>query len=124
MLTGGKALDVGAGMGRNALHLARLGWDVTGIDLSAQGLAVMRSGAEKAGLKVQAVKTSYEDYDFGHERWDLVAMILSWAPVEDSAFLSRLKDSIRPGGYVVFEHVRMVARKLPFRPRYPFPSPT
>lgn len=86
MLTGAKALDVGAGMGRNALHLARLGWDVTGIDLSAQGLAVMRSGAEKAGLKVQAVKTSYEDYDFGRERWDLVAMILSWAPVEDSAW--------------------------------------
>jgi len=52
VLTGGKALDVGAGMGRDALHLARLGWDVTGIDLSAQGLAVMRSGAEKAGLKV------------------------------------------------------------------------
>lgn len=36
---GGRALDVGAGMGRNGLHLAKLGWDVTGIDLSAQGLA-------------------------------------------------------------------------------------
>jgi ubiquinone/menaquinone biosynthesis C-methylase UbiE len=112
--TGGKALDVGAGMGRNAIHLAKLGWDVTGIDLSAQGLAVMRSSAEKAGLKVQTVKTSYEDYDFGKERWDLVAMILSWAPVEDSAFLSRLKDSVRPGGYVVFEHVVQ-------RPGNPFP---
>jgi len=102
---GGQALDVGAGMGRNALHLARLGWDVTGIDLSAQGLAVMKANAEKAGLKVKAVKTSYEDFDFGRERWDLVAMILSWAPVEEASFLSRLKASIRPGGYVVFEHV-------------------
>ena len=103
--SGGQALDVGAGMGRNAIHLASLGWDVTGIDLSAKGLAVMRASAEKAGLKVQAVKTSYEDFDFGRERWDLVAMILSWAPVEEAGFLARLKASIRPGGYIVFEHV-------------------
>jgi SAM-dependent methyltransferase len=102
---GGQALDVDTGMGRNAIHLSGLGWDVTGIDLSAQGLAVMRADAEKAGLKVRTVKTSYEDFDFGRERWDLVAMILSWAPVEDPGFLARLKESIRPGGYIVFEHV-------------------
>jgi len=102
---GGQALDVGAGMGRNAIHLAGLGWDVTGIDLSARGLAVMQANAEKAGLKVRTVKTSYQDFDFGRERWDLVSMILSWAPVEEPGFLARLKESIRPGGYVVFEHV-------------------
>jgi len=101
----GPALDVGAGMGRNALLLARLGWEVTGIDLSGEGLAVMRAGAEKAGLKVHTVRTSYADFDFGRERWGLVAMILSWAPVEETEFLARLKASIRPGGYVVFEHV-------------------
>ncbi len=112
---GGQALDVGAGMGRNAIHLAGLGWDVTGIDLSAKGLAVMQANAEKAGLKVRTIKTSYEDFDFGRERWDLVAMILSWAPVEEPGFLARLKASIRPAGYVVFEHV--VQRSLnPFPP--------
>jgi SAM-dependent methyltransferase len=105
IFSGGRALDVGAGMGRNAIHLAGLGWDVTGIDLSAQGLAVLRANAGKAGFKVQTVKTSYQDFDFGREQWDLVAMILSWAPVEEPDFLARLKASIRPGGYVVFEHV-------------------
>ncbi len=112
---GGKALDVGAGMGRNAIHLAELGWDVTGIDLSAKGLEVMQASAEKAGLKVRTIKTSYEEFDFGRERWDLVAMILSWAPVEEAGFLARLKESIRPGGYVVFEHVIQ-------RLKNPFPS--
>jgi len=111
---GGEALDVGAGMGRNAIHLAGLGWDVTGIDLSEKGLAVMRANAEKAGLKVRTIKTSYEDFDFGRERWDLVAMILSWAPIEEPAFLARVKASVRPGGYVVFEHVVQ-------RPVNPFP---
>ena len=111
---GGQALDVGAGMGRNAIHLAGLGWNVTGIDLSAQGLAVMQANADKAGLKVSTIKTSYEDFDFGHDKWDLVAMILSWAPVEDPGFLNRLKESIRPGGYIVFEHVIQ-------KPHDPFP---
>jgi len=119
---GGKALDVGAGMGRNAIHLARLGWDVTGIDLSAEGLAVLRSSAARAGLKVETVKTSYEAYDFGRERWDLLAMILSWAPMESPAFLARLKDSLRPGGYVVFEHVVQRA-KDPFPPGVHAPAP-
>jgi len=119
---GGKALDVGAGMGRNGIHLAKLGWDVTGIDLSAQGLAVMRAGAEKAGLKVQAVKTSYLDFDFGRQAWDLVAMILSWAPIEDPAFLARVKDSIKPGGYIVFEHVTQ-REKNPFAPGVHAPAP-
>lgn len=112
---GGKALDVGAGMGRNGVYLAKLGWDVTGIDLSAEGLAVMKADAEKAGLKIETVKTSYEDYDFGKDRWDLVAMILSWAPIEDPAFLARLKASVKPGGYVVFEHVTQ-REKEPFPP--------
>jgi len=102
---GGKALDVGAGMGRNAIHLAKLGWEVVGMDLSAQGLAVLRADAGRAGLKVEAVKSSYEAFDFGTERWDLLAVILSWVPIEDPAFLVRLKRSLRPGGYVVFEHV-------------------
>ncbi len=118
----GRALDVGAGMGRNAVHLAGLGWDVTGIDLSAEGLAVLRANADKSGLKVQTVKTSYEDYDFGKDRWDLVAMILSWAPVEDPAFLKRLKDSIRPGGRIVFEHVLQRDRD-PFPPGVHAPAP-
>ncbi|MBN1272893.1 MAG: class I SAM-dependent methyltransferase [Candidatus Aminicenantes bacterium] len=112
---GGQALDVGSGMGRNAIHLAGLGWDVTGIDLSAKGLEVMQANAEKAGLKVRTVKTSYEEFDFGKERWDLVAMILSWAPVEDAGFLFRLKESIRPGGYIVFEH-NIQRSKNPFPP--------
>lgn len=112
---GGKALDVGAGMGRNGIHLAKLGWGVTGIDLSAQGLAVMQAAAKRENLKVETVKTSYLDFDFGRETWDLVAMILSWAPIEDPAFLARVKDSIKPGGYIVFEHV-IQREKDPFPP--------
>ena len=45
------------------------------------------------------------DFDYGRERRNLVAMILSWIPVEEPKFLARLKESIRPGGHLAFEHV-------------------
>jgi 2-polyprenyl-3-methyl-5-hydroxy-6-metoxy-1,4-benzoquinol methylase len=104
-LGSGKALDVGAGQGRNAVWLAQQGWDVTGIDISGVGLAVAAANAEKAGTRITTVKTTYQDFDFGTEQWDLIVMILSWAPVSDPDFVARLHASLRPGGVVVFEHV-------------------
>lgn len=44
----GKALDVGAGQGRNAVWLAQQGWDVTGIDISGEGLAAAEANAKKS----------------------------------------------------------------------------
>ncbi len=104
-LSPGKALDVGAGQGRNAVWMAQQGWDVTGIDISGVGLAVAKANAEKAGTRISTVKTTYKDFDFGTEQWDLIVMILSWAPVSDPVFVARLHASLRPGGVVVFEHV-------------------
>lgn len=101
----GKALDVGAGQGRNAVWLAQQGWNVTGIDISGVGLAVAEANAEKAGTRIATIKTTYKDFDFGKEQWDLIVMILSWAPVSDPAFVARLHASLCPGGVVVFEHV-------------------
>jgi 2-polyprenyl-3-methyl-5-hydroxy-6-metoxy-1,4-benzoquinol methylase len=101
----GKALDVGAGQGRNAVWLAQQGWDVTGIDISGAGLAAATANAEKAGVRISTVKTTYEDFAFGAEQWDLIVMILSWAPVADPAFVARLNAALRPGGVLVFEHV-------------------
>jgi SAM-dependent methyltransferase len=35
----GRALDVGMGQGRNSIFLALKGWDVTGFDMSDEGIA-------------------------------------------------------------------------------------
>ena len=101
----GTALDLGAGQGRNAVWLAQQGWDVTAIDISGAGLAAASANAKKVGTSLTTVKTTYEDFDFGTERWDLIVMILSWAPVSDPAFVERLNASLCPGGVLVFEHV-------------------
>lgn len=101
----GRALDVAMGQGRNAVFLAKQGWEVTGYDISDTGLEVARSTAEKAGLRIRAVHASHDDFEFGREQWDLVVMTYALADMENATFLRRLKDSLRPGGIVLVEQM-------------------
>lgn len=48
--TGGLAFDLGAGAGRDTLALARAGYDVTAVDLSARGLERVQQRAAEAGV--------------------------------------------------------------------------
>ncbi len=100
----GTALDVGMGQGRNAVYLAQKGWDVTGFDISGNALAAARANAEKAGVNIRAVKASYDTFEFGAGKWDLIVLTFAWAPITDRRFQTKLGDSLRPGGRIVFEH--------------------
>jgi 2-polyprenyl-3-methyl-5-hydroxy-6-metoxy-1,4-benzoquinol methylase len=100
----GTALDGGMGLGRNAVYLAQQGWTVTGFDVSEQALVLSRANAQKAGVRVNAVNASYDSFDFGSSKWDLIVLAFAWAPVTDPAFVERLRTSLRPGGRIVFEH--------------------
>lgn len=53
LLTAGRALDLGCGPGRNALHLASLGFDVDAVDLSPGAIAWARDRAREAGAEVR-----------------------------------------------------------------------
>lgn len=97
--TPGEALDVGMGQGRNAVFLAKQGWSVTGFDPSAVGLEQARTSAAKAGVKIRVVQLGAEYFDFGWERWDLIAIIY---PIEKFS-IYRVRDALKPGGIVVVE---------------------
>jgi SAM-dependent methyltransferase len=49
----GRALDIGCGTGRDAVHLAGRGWQVTGVDFMDAALAKARERAARAGADVQ-----------------------------------------------------------------------
>lgn len=100
----GAALDAGMGQGRNAVYLAKAGWRVTGFDLSAAAVSAAQANARKAGVTIEAVRASYANFPFGERKWDLIVLAFAWAPVTDAAFVERLRQSLRPGGLVVFEH--------------------
>ncbi len=105
----GKALDVGVGQGRNALYLASQGWDVTGVDISDEGIARVNQAAKDSGLdtKVHAHVADFHTWDFGENQYDLIAFIyMGTTPPVDA-----IRRGLEPGGIVVFEHFGADASK-------------
>jgi SAM-dependent methyltransferase len=96
----GAALDVAMGEGRNAIYLASLGWKVTGIDISDEGIRIANENAAKRKLTIDAVQADMDTWDFGKDRWDLVTMIYAGA---DPKMVERIKPSLRHGGLFVVE---------------------
>jgi SAM-dependent methyltransferase len=97
--TPGRALDVAMGQGRNALWLAAQGWSVTGFDISPVGVEIARKEAAKRGLRIEALVTPYEDFDWGKEKWDLIVFSYFFP----QAALPKVWDSLKPGGLIVVE---------------------
>ncbi len=95
----GRALDVGMGQGRNAIWLARQGWDVTGFDPADQAVALARRLAEEAGVGITTEVAGAEDFSWGREEWDLV--VLSY--VTARPLIGTIREALRPGGHVVLE---------------------
>ena len=52
----GRALDIGCGSGRDAVHLAGRGWQVTAVELVDKALARARQRAAEEDVEVQWVK--------------------------------------------------------------------
>jgi tellurite methyltransferase len=68
---GQKALDIACGEGRNSIFLARQGFCVTGIDISAEGIAKAATRAEAERLEVEFLTADLEAYEFTGT-WDLI----------------------------------------------------
>lgn len=95
----GRALDVAAGLGRHALILARSGWTTDAVDISAEGLRILRARAHDADVTVHAVLADLDAFACRPRSYDLIV---------DTFFLSRALIPkfwrwLRPGGAVVFE---------------------
>jgi SAM-dependent methyltransferase len=64
-----RALDLGCGVGRHALFLARQGFEVCAFDLGEDGLAELRRSAEAEGLRIDVrcgdmLELPYDDASF------------------------------------------------------------
>jgi hypothetical protein len=103
-LTPGRALCLAEGQGRNGLHLARLGHQVTVQDLSSNALATARRLADAEGLRLEAVCGDLADYVPEPEGWDLVVAIWMQIPrALRATVLPRMVAACRPGGRLILE---------------------
>ncbi|PPF11556.1 SAM-dependent methyltransferase [Rathayibacter sp. AY1E4] len=96
----GRALDLGAGEGADALWLASLGWRVTGLDLSETALGRARAAAAERGADVDFVQADLaEDWPVVGE-FDLVtaSFLHSMAEFPRIDVLRRAASVVAPGG--------------------------
>lgn len=95
-LTPGRAVDLAAGEGRNAIWLARQGWDVTAVDWSGVGLDKGRQLAGDTALTwQQADATTWR----AEPSFDLAVLAYLQLPAEQRAAAVRNAfDALAPGG--------------------------
>jgi predicted O-methyltransferase YrrM len=97
----GRALDIGMGQGRNSLWLAQQGWDVTGVDISEEGVRLAQEQAAKIGVKLNTVLKSADEFDYGRDQWDLIIGIFMHGTFNRNA--AKIVEGLKPGGLVVVE---------------------
>ena len=98
-----KVLDLGSGTGRNANYFARLGADVTAIEISETALDLGKAQAEKEELKVKFIHGSIgAKYNFPDDSFDIVIDATSsnsLNEIEREIYLSEVKRVLKKEGY-------------------------
>lgn len=103
-VTPGTSLDVCMGEGRNSIFLASQGWKATGFDVSDVAVANALAKAKRAGVAITAIRSGYQEFDFGQEKWDLVVMTYAYFPIRNPKYVGHLIASMRRGGLLVFQY--------------------
>ena len=100
-LTPGKALDLAAGEGRNAVWLAEQGWRVVAVDFSDVALDKAKQLAEARGVaeRVQRTVSDLRNYEPEAGAFDLVVILYLQIPQHELApIIVRAADAVAPGG--------------------------
>lgn len=99
-LTPGRALDVGAGEGGDAIWLTEHGWDVTANDISQRALGRIAHEAARRDLRVECLHADANALTpFQPGGFDLVAAGYASIPrTPDGRAVRNLLDAVAPGG--------------------------
>ena len=95
----GRALDLGAGDGRNAIWLAIQGWQVTAVDFSQVALDRGRALATASGVRVEWQLADLLEWSPGASRFDLVTLFFIHLPSDERRDVyARAAVAVAPGG--------------------------
>jgi 2-polyprenyl-3-methyl-5-hydroxy-6-metoxy-1,4-benzoquinol methylase len=98
----GRALDLACGEGRNAVWLAQLGWEVTGVDFSPVALDKARRLATDRGAHAQWIAADLIDCQPRLGAFELVLIFYLQLPVDQRCQVMRAAASgVAPGGVLL-----------------------
>jgi tellurite methyltransferase len=95
----GRALDIGAGKGRNAVYLAERGFEVVAVDISKVALDVARLHAQRKHLEIDFQQLDLEQSAFPEGEYDLILNI----NYLQRSLIPKIKTALKLGGHVIFE---------------------
>ncbi len=101
------------GTGRNALYLASIGYEVTGIDVSGVAVERCRREAAARGLRIEVVQADLESYQLPQAAYDIVVNL--YYLQRDLA--PQIEGALRPGGVLVFESFTTGQRQFDWGPQ-------
>ncbi|MDP2917157.1 MAG: methyltransferase domain-containing protein [Dehalococcoidia bacterium] len=117
LLSRGRALDIAMGRGRNAIYLAEMGFDVEGVDASAEAVQEALELARQAGVTIKAQVADLEkDYRIEKEAYDVIVCF----NYLQRSLIPQIKDSVKKGGMVVYETFIVDQAELFGKPRNPY----
>jgi 2-polyprenyl-3-methyl-5-hydroxy-6-metoxy-1,4-benzoquinol methylase len=100
LLPRGRALDVAMGSGQNTIYLAKMGFDVEGVDISREAIEEALACAQEEGV---SIRTRVEDLEkipyIDEEAYNLV---ICFNYLQRSLML-QMKNWVKPGGMLVYE---------------------
>lgn len=98
----GRAIDLAAGEGRNAIWLATRGWDATAVDYSEVAVDRARTTAEQQGVPLTTHVADLETFVPEVSGYDLVVLAYLHVPTEPwHTILERAAAAVAPGGRLV-----------------------
>jgi len=102
----GKVLDLGCGQGRDAIAIARLGFEVTGIDTSEVGINQMLKIAQNEGLPIIGqvadiyLFDNFQDFDF--IIFDSIFHFYKKDIENETKFIKKVIDKAKKDSVIIF----------------------
>ncbi len=122
-IAAGRGLDIACGAGRDLIYLAQQGWQMTGIDRSADSLQRVTGLAQQANVAVKTLQRDLEPAegadplaDFADNSFDLISV---------GRYLHRplfpvMRRLLRPGGILLYQTFMLGCEQTAIgRPRNP-----
>jgi len=99
----GKALNIGAGEGRNSIFLAKNGFEVTAIDRIKQGLDKIKKLAKKHNLTIKTNLCDIKNLKFEKEKYSLIISVSTihfLKKSEINPILDKIINSLKISGFI------------------------
>ena len=100
----GRVLCLAEGEGRNAVYLAKLGYEVTAVDMSAAGLDKARRLAAASGVTITTQLADLAAFEIEPQAWQGIVSIFAHVPPPlRQRLYGSVAHDLRQGGVVIVE---------------------